>query len=178
MRRRFDEIGLYGKRISVLQGDPLTLKAHAYMATLTISNIPVTSKILEVLCYSVRPYGGKLVFRMSPKWSGSLSNVMAERPQNMGSFTSESADIDIVPTTKLHKSKHGNSNTMIILTREGPLDGSAPFTHNVGDIANTGKTDDELVKPTLGVLWFGENYPTLMFFQGTVMVRPSHRGSG
>ena len=161
MRRRFDETGLYGKRISVLQGDPLTLNAQSYMATLTIVNIPVTSKVLEALCDSVRPYGGKLVIRMSTGWSSSLSSVMAERSYNMGSFTSESVDIDItVPTTRLHTSKHGSkdirtSGTMIILTREGPLEGSAPFTHNVGDIANTGKTDDELVKPPLGVLWFG-----------------------
>ena len=160
MRRRFDETGLYGKRISVLHGDPVTLKAQSYMATLTIANIPVTFEILDALCDSVRPYGGKLMFRMSTGRSSSLSSVMAEHSQNMGSFTSESIDIDTAPATRIYTSKHGSkdimsSGNMIILTREGPLEGSAPFTHNVGDIANTGKTDDELVKPPLGVLWFG-----------------------
>ncbi len=162
MRRRFDETGLYGKRISVLPGDPLTLKAQSYMATLTIVNIPVTSEVLEALCDSVRPYGGKLVIGMSTGWSSSLSSVMADFHNN-GSFTSESININnnIHTTTKLNKSNgesggiRTSDSTMIILTREGPLDGSAPFTHNVGDIANTGKTDDELVKPPLGVLWFG-----------------------
>ena len=162
MRRRFDKTGLYGKRISILQGDALTLNAQPYMATLTIANIPVTpfemiisSETLEDLCNSVRPYGGKLVIRTSTGQSSSLSSVMAERSQNMGSFTSERVDIE-APTTRLHTSKHESSgSTMIILTREGPLDGSAPFTHNACDIANTGKTDDELVKPPLGVLWFG-----------------------
>ncbi|KAF5415198.1 MAG: Outer membrane protein assembly factor BamB [Candidatus Methanogaster sp.] len=161
MRQRFDETGLYGKRISVLQGDTLTLKAQQYMASLTIVNLPATivnvSVTYEDLCDYVRPYGGKLVFRMSTGGAGNLSSAI-ERSQNMGSFTSESVDIEALTTSD--KSKHGNSGirssgTMTILTREGPLNGSAPFTHNVGDIANTGKTNDDLVKPPLGVLWFG-----------------------
>ena len=167
MRRRFDETGLYGKRISVLHGDPMTMTAQPYMATLTIVNMPVTSfemvissDAIENICNSVRPYGGKLVIRMPTGQSSTLSTIMAKCSQNMGSFTSERVDSE-APTTRLHTSKHesrgirSSGSTMIILTREGPLAGSAPFTHNVGDIANTGKTDDELVKPPLGVLWFG-----------------------
>ena len=45
----------------------------------------------------------------------------------------------------------------VVVTREGPLPGSAPWTHLYGDIANTVKSDDSLVKLPLGILWFGGN---------------------
>ena len=44
-----------------------------------------------------------------------------------------------------------------IISREGPLEGASSWTHNYGDIANTLKSDDRLVKAPLGILWFGGN---------------------
>ena len=44
-----------------------------------------------------------------------------------------------------------------MVTRNGPLQGASPWTHNYGDIANTVKSDDQLVKAPLGILWFGGN---------------------
>ncbi|MEA2053198.1 MAG: PQQ-binding-like beta-propeller repeat protein [Euryarchaeota archaeon] len=131
MRRRFDEVGLYGKRISVLQGDPLTIKAPPYMTSLIIMNVdsPVTFEILEVLYDSMRPYGGKLLFM--------------NRQSNLSS---------LVENSNLSKLEIIDED---LISRDGALTGSAPFTHNAADIANTGKTNDELVKPPLGVLWFG-----------------------
>ena len=43
----------------------------------------------------------------------------------------------------------------MIVRREGALPGSADWTHQYGDIANTIKSDDRRVKLPLGVLWFG-----------------------
>jgi len=43
----------------------------------------------------------------------------------------------------------------VVLIREGPLPGAADWTHQNGDVANTSKSDDRLVKLPLGVLWFG-----------------------
>lgn len=131
MRRDFDEVGLYGRRLSVLQGDPLTLKAQPYMASLIIVNVdsPVTCETLKSLWNSVHPYGGKVLF--------------LNRQSNLSSLLENSnlSKLEIV----------GDD----LISREGALNGSAPFTHNAGDIANTGKSNDELVKPPLGVLWFG-----------------------
>ena len=43
----------------------------------------------------------------------------------------------------------------LLLIRSGALLGSGDWTHQYGDIANTVKSDDQLVKLPLGVLWFG-----------------------
>ncbi len=45
----------------------------------------------------------------------------------------------------------------LLLVREGPLSGAGKWTHNYGNIANTAKSDDRLVKLPLGILWFGGN---------------------
>jgi len=48
--------------------------------------------------------------------------------------------------------------TGIVISREGPLPGGAAnWTHQYGNIANTVKSDDQLVKLPLGILWFGGN---------------------
>ncbi len=44
-----------------------------------------------------------------------------------------------------------------MITRTGSLQGASPWTHNYGNIANTVKSDDQLVKAPLGILWFGGN---------------------
>ncbi|MCX7806194.1 MAG: malectin domain-containing carbohydrate-binding protein, partial [Planctomycetota bacterium] len=44
---------------------------------------------------------------------------------------------------------------LTILRRVGPLPGSAPWTHQYGDAANSLKSDDFLVRLPLGILWFG-----------------------
>jgi hypothetical protein len=50
-----------------------------------------------------------------------------------------------------------NEKDYLLITRNGPLEGASPWTHNYGDIANTVKSDDQLVKAPLGILWFGGN---------------------
>ena len=44
---------------------------------------------------------------------------------------------------------------MLTSSREGPLPGSANWTHEHADAANTRVSTDQLVKAPLGVLWFG-----------------------
>jgi PAS domain S-box-containing protein len=48
----------------------------------------------------------------------------------------------------------------LLLVRTGALVGSDDWTHQYGDIANTVKSDDQLVRLPLGVLWFGGNSNT------------------
>src|SRR5205807_3870975 len=43
----------------------------------------------------------------------------------------------------------------LLLSRDGPLPGSANWTHEHADAANTRVSKDTLVKAPLGVLWFG-----------------------
>ena len=41
--------------------------------------------------------------------------------------------------------------------REGALPGAGTWTHQYGNVANTSKSDDRLVRLPLGLLWFGGN---------------------
>ena len=45
----------------------------------------------------------------------------------------------------------------MVLTRKGALPGAGQWTHQYGNIANTSKSDDQLVRLPLGLLWFGGN---------------------
>jgi outer membrane protein assembly factor BamB len=130
MHRHFDTLGTYGKRISVFQGTPLTLNAPQYMASLTIVNQgKLDSKMLSTLYFSMRPYGGKVLFRTEP------ANLRS-----------------LVANANLSKLKVVGDN---LISREGALEGSDSFTHVVGDVANTGVVNDNLVKLPLGILWWG-----------------------
>ncbi|MHC4229554.1 MAG: outer membrane protein assembly factor BamB family protein, partial [Planctomycetota bacterium] len=48
-----------------------------------------------------------------------------------------------------------SSKKSVMMTREGPLPGSADWTHQYGDSTNTVMSADRLVKAPLGLLWFG-----------------------
>ncbi|MCE5252136.1 PQQ-binding-like beta-propeller repeat protein, partial [bacterium] len=141
MRRRFDEKGLYGKRTAILKGDPFTLEAPLYMASLTVvhnldpKRYPPEKNFLGRIYRSMRPYGGKAWFSPGFVTSGGLSKLVAGAGLD-GLVCSADADSRIIG-------------------REGPLRDSADWTHNYGDIANTAKSDDSLVRLPLGILWFG-----------------------
>ena len=143
MHRRFDEAGLYGKRLAVLQGDPFTVMMPQYMASLTIvydldsNRYPRDEKMLGRIYYSMRPYGGKAWFNDTGSDPGAFSTMITE---------ANLPGIEII----------ANSSPAII-SRVGQLEGSAYWTHNYGDIANTAKSDDKLVKLPMGILWFGGN---------------------
>ena len=136
MRQYFDKLGIYGKRLTVIQGNPLTLNAPQYMASLTIVNKgKLDSKTLSTLYFSMRPYGGKVLFRT--------------KPANLKSLVSEAG---------LSKLKVVDD---YLISREGALESSDYFTHAVGDVANTGVVNDDLVKPPLGILWWGAGFNNL-----------------
>ena len=135
LRRRFDTLGLYGKRVAVLQGAPSSLDTPPYMAALTIVNAPGFSvenaaALVKKLHTSMRPYGGVALLRAC------TSPAVAEAAAEIGLETRSEGDD-------------------LLLVREGPLEGAGTWTHQLGDIAQTGKSDDQLVKLPLGLLWFG-----------------------
>ena len=63
----------------------------------------------------------------------------------------------IINELKLPEAVALEGKSFYTITRVGPLQGASPWTHNYGDIANTIKSDDRLVKAPLGILWFGGN---------------------
>ena len=140
LRRHFDRSGLLGKRLHLLQGTPDSFEAPPYMASLVVladgagrwGNDDSFTKMVR----SVRPYGGKI-------WlpSGEGSKSFLERLRNR---------------TDGLKLTLKSSEPAVVLSKDGPLPGGAAnWTHQYGNIANTVKSDDGLVKLPLGILWFG-----------------------
>ncbi len=142
MRRTWDEAGIYGTRLSVQLADPVDARTPAYMSSLTVVDEAagpyVTDEgFLRGVFESLQPYGGTAVFR-----AGSVPARDIARA---------------IETLSLANAKVQRSGGDLLLVREGALPGSADWTHQYGDIAQTIKSDDQLVKLPLGVLWFGGN---------------------
>ncbi|MCZ7647410.1 MAG: PQQ-binding-like beta-propeller repeat protein [Planctomycetota bacterium] len=140
LRRRYDGMGLYAKRISVHAAGPVEFRAPAYFAHLVCAGRALAPRLaepdfLEACWRSVRPYGGAL-------W--------APLPEAPRKALEEAVAAGRLPQAKLREASGG-----LLLVREGPLPGAAPWTHQYGNLANTVKSDDRLVKLPLGLLWFG-----------------------
>ncbi|MBN1348847.1 PQQ-binding-like beta-propeller repeat protein [candidate division KSB1 bacterium] len=143
LRQRYDGTGIYGKRLSLLPGDALSFQPPPYLASLIVvtdlavnqvlENPPVLDKLFDAL----RPYGGKLWIQTGKQQSKQLATRVRD-----GDF----------PGAELVQSE-----TSTIITRAGKLAGAGTWTHQYGDIANSVKSDDRLVKIPLGLLWFGGN---------------------
>ncbi|NOZ39564.1 MAG: PQQ-binding-like beta-propeller repeat protein [Planctomycetes bacterium] len=142
LRERYDATGHYGKRIAIHTGDPLTFRAPPYVASVVVVGTTDVSQLarpdmLRAMYESVRPYGGILWFPLAK-----------DREQVTEALSA--ADLEQVHLVS------GEAN-VVLAKRVGPLPGSAPWTHLYGNAANTVKSDDQLVKLPLGVLWFGGN---------------------
>jgi outer membrane protein assembly factor BamB len=153
LRRQFDQGGWYGRRVALQVGEVDKYMAPPYMAELIVveqSTVPMLRKPEQLarLYESLRPYGGKLLI-LTDGWANSLTadasvdGVLADGLE----LSRDAATLEQAKVTF-----HGNS---LIISREGPLPGSAPWTHAYGDVANTVKSDDQRVRLPLGLLWFG-----------------------
>ena len=137
LRVKFDDMGLYGKRIALAQGDPRSYRAPPYIFNLIVLGQEMTRRLhdpstLRRIYNSVRPYGGALWFPKNPTLEGAFEKLALP-------------GADIVP---------GPAGSTFVF-RRGPLPGAADWTHQYGDLANTVKSDDKRVKLPLGILWFG-----------------------
>jgi len=141
LRPRFDQCGLLGKRVHLLEGMPDSFEPPPYMASLVVladggdrwGNDDFLRRILR----SVRPYGGKI-------WLPVSSPGYPEPGRRL---------LEVEPTLSVK-----SFESAIVLSKDGPLPGGAAnWTHQYGNIANTVKSDDQLVRLPLGVLWFGGN---------------------
>jgi outer membrane protein assembly factor BamB len=136
LRQELDRAGLYGSRVCVLHGDINTLSLPPYAAALVVvenraaAGLDGTTASVEKLYDLLRPYS-------SVAWMAATD------------LRAQLANVDLAGL------KVENLNNMLLLKRTGPVPGSANWTHQYGDIANTVCARDQL-KPPLGILWFGE----------------------
>ena len=134
LRRRADAAGLYGRRLVARVGNAGTAQLPAYFAGVIASEDSWQTNV-GALYRSLRPYGGN-----------------AYLVQDDGAFQQVS---QIVKAGGLSNAKLKRANTITTITRFGALAGSANWTHEYGDAANSLTSSDELVKAPLGVQWFG-----------------------
>lgn len=142
LRRRLDDAGLYGPRVTAHVGDPSTFDAPPYLASLIVSQIeePPTDDYLRSVFHSLRPYGGTA-------W------LTIEGRQRHEAAIRRVASLSL-PKAETKVSSEGG---YLLLSRQGRLPGAAEWNHMYGDIANTSKSDDDRVRAPLGLLWFGGN---------------------
>ena len=142
LRRYFDARGLYGRRVALHTADLLQFKAPPYVANLVVvadSLAPALAGLpwLRAAYESVRPYGGRL-------WVSSAAAAAHSLTRRMEATQLAKATLSLTPNG-------------LMVVREGALPGAAAWTHQYGDVANTVKSNDQLVKLPLGLLWFGGN---------------------
>jgi len=176
LRRHFDALGYYGKRVAVHVGTPETFPAPPYLASLTVVHggpFPRDAAMIARIFESMRPYGGMAWVRPS---DGAKPGALAALLGTAGRLPARaSRDLGHTLADKLPVAPDGASlsheaallapplkgaqvlsdNGVWRFTRSGPLEGAGTWTHTYGNIANTTKSDDQLVKLPLGVLWFG-----------------------
>ncbi|MCL4402970.1 MAG: hypothetical protein M1436_09965, partial [Acidobacteria bacterium] len=137
LRRRLDAWGLLGKRVHVLQGTPDTFAAPPYMASLIVlagGDRWDNNDSMKKMVRSVRPYGGKIWLPPRDARPAFVARLLASTDgPKLGARSSPSG---------------------VVVSKDGPLPGTANWTHQYGNVANTVKSDDDLVKLPLGVLWF------------------------
>ncbi|HBE66834.1 MAG TPA: hypothetical protein DDW52_01665, partial [Planctomycetaceae bacterium] len=137
LRTRLD--GLNGKgRVTAHVSTPRDFLAPEYTGQVVFVSDQLSSEIsakdLQAIYKSVRPYGGKLVL---------LGDELSSDRRTW------------LEQLKLEQAELEQHTAGIVITRVGALPGSADWTHQYGDVANSIKSDDSRVKLPLGILWFG-----------------------
>lgn len=145
LREYFDNMGIKAERLAFLKSGSDFSDLPKYLSSLTIvddlSYIGGNEKEgINPIYESLRPYGGSLWIKSGQKEQIKVQNTVA--------------------TLNLYGADVRSNNEYAVITRTGSLQGSADWTSNYGSIANTIKSDDELVKAPLGILWFGGNSNT------------------
>ena len=145
-RRRLDRDGLYGQRVAIHRGDPLSYPLPPYFASLIIVNRsivshgesttePLDSTLVQSVFRSLRPFGGAAVL---PLPAG-------------GQETSKAAGL----ARGLAGADVSHSGQVAVLKRTGPPPGSGAWTHEDGNAGRSLVAQDQRVKSPLNVLWFG-----------------------
>ncbi len=141
LRKRFDDAGLYGRRIALIPGMPGKARYPKYISSLIVMEDPCVlpakpdAEFLEQVYSWLRPYNGRALLRISPDTQESFSAALTDFNPAAG----EAAEAD----------------GFLMLSRTGPLPDTGQWTHQYADSANTVISHDDLVRPPFGPIWFG-----------------------
>lgn len=139
-RRQHTVTDLYGSRLAILQTEPRLAHLPPYFCSAIFApdwkavGGALDELFLRQMYASLRPFGGRLV----------LSSLDAANIKTVEAFAVKT------PQAKVHR-----LGDTLVVSREGPLPGSANWTHEHADASNTRVGKDTLVKAPMGILWFG-----------------------
>ena len=132
------EIDPRRRRVAILEGDPVSYPFPPYMAGLITSEdpkaLPNDASCIKKLFGALRPYGGTACLGLPAAEHSSFAKAVAD--------------------SRLPSADIARTGDLTVLWRVGPLEGSADWTHEWSNAANTLKSDDHLKMP-LGMLWTG-----------------------
>jgi outer membrane protein assembly factor BamB len=138
LRRHLHNRGIYGSRITVLNGDPLKYPLPPFLADLVTTETserfknPASVSAITKIFHSLRPYGGTACLPVPNASRSKWKNAAA----------------------KLSSAKTGEHNNWLLLFRTGPLHEAADWSHAGGGAGNTGSSDDRFLRGPLGLLWY------------------------
>ncbi len=127
-------------RLAVIHDDPATFTFPPYLASLMVSESwsqavgKIHPDFLARAYLALRPFGGAACFFSTEKTTALPA---------------------LIQEAKLAKALFKKEDGLVMLIRAGALLGSADWTHEHADAANTRVSHDQLVKAPLGILWFG-----------------------
>ncbi len=141
-RQRYSRKGLYGKRVAVHRGDATSLPLPPYIADAVFSEDAAAAgsadpvAMINALCRLLRPYGGRAFLCVD---DAELRMALAQAAR------------ETAPTGVFWDAAEDG----LALIRPGALPGATDWTHQYGNAANAAYAADALVKPPLGMVWFG-----------------------
>lgn len=139
LRDELQQLHLLGRRAAVLPGTPSSAQLPPYLfQTIVAEKFDVDG--LPALLATLRPYGGTALLKSDDNQHAALQATIVAMTRSQ-------------PALSTLKVERVSGFTVVV--RPGALPGSAPWTHQGGNPANTLMSDDTLVKAPLGLLWFG-----------------------
>lgn len=153
LRSFLDKRGILG-RVTAHTSTAEAFRAPKYVAHMVFvsSDVAASDRAVAAIYESVRPYGGKLVI-LDDRSEFTVSERQLERIKSLGLEQASCQQVELSPDPSATDTT-GETRALVV-TREGALPGSADWTHQYGDVANSVKSNDSRVKLPLGILWFG-----------------------
>ncbi len=140
-RRRLDAAGLYGSRVAIVQGEAASYPFPPYFASL------VVAESLEALGAEGKRLAAGALYRPLRPYGGTLAVPVRWRQREEFARWAIAEDL---PGAQVRF-----AGSLGLLTRRGALAGSADWTHQYADAANSVVSADLRVRLPLGLLWFG-----------------------
>ncbi|MBT4816094.1 MAG: PQQ-binding-like beta-propeller repeat protein, partial [Lentisphaerae bacterium] len=129
------QTGQYGIRTSAVVSVSPWAFLPSFLASLIVVDAVHSKAELGAMFRVLRPYGGTLCISLPADGHDRL--------------------VDLVREAGLAGAALTRHDDLSLLRRTGPLPGAAPWTHEYGDAARTLCSNDVLVRPPFGLLWYG-----------------------